>query len=79
MTPENRKSKRLMGVCLLGWILLTAPILSLFNRPILVFGIPLLFLYVFSTWALLIALIYLATRSGGFSHRRTRGREGPDA
>jgi hypothetical protein len=79
MTPENRKSKRLMGVCLLGWILLTGPILSLFNRPTLVFGIPLLFLYVFSVWALLIALIYLVTRSGGSHRRGMRRREGRDA
>ena len=63
MTPENKKSKRLMGVCLLGCILLNYPILSLFNRPTLFFGIPALYFYMFAAWAVLIALIYLVTRS----------------
>ena len=62
MTPENKKSKRLIGVFLLGCVLLNYPILSLFNRPTLFFGIPLLYVYVFAVWASLILLIYLGTR-----------------
>ena len=79
MTPENKKSKRLMGVCLLGWVLLNYPILSLFDRPSLLFGIPVLFLYVFFSWACLIVLIYMGTRTRLRHTGRLVGREDPDA
>ena len=79
MTPENKKSKRLMGVCLLGWVLLNYPILSLFDRPVLLFGIPVLFLYVFFAWACLIVLIYLGTRTRLQTTDRPIRREDPDA
>ncbi len=62
MKPEDHKSKRLMGVFLLGCILLNYPVLSLFNRPAIVFGFPLLYAYMFAVWAGLIFLIYLGSR-----------------
>ena len=76
MTPENKKSKRLMGVFFLGCVLLNYPLLSLFNRPLILFGIPLLYLYMFAVWASLIVLIFLATR---MRPRPTRRHEDPDA
>ena len=76
MTPENKKSKRLMGVFFLGCVLLNYPLLSLFNRPLILFGIPLLYLYVFAVWTSLIILIYLGTRMRPPPARR---HEGPDA
>jgi len=51
-----------VGVFLLGWILYNYPILSLFNLPALFLGIPLLFGYMFSAWALVIGLVMLITR-----------------
>jgi hypothetical protein len=62
MTPDRLKNRRLVGVFLLGWILYNYPILSLFNLPALFLGIPLLFGYMFSAWALVIGLVILITR-----------------
>lgn len=62
MTPDRLKNRRLAGVFLLGWVLFNYPVLSLFNRPIALLGIPLLYAYVFGAWALLIVLIMLGAR-----------------
>jgi hypothetical protein len=62
MTPEALKSRRLAGIFLLGWILFNYPIISLFNLPAFWRGIPLLYAYVFFTWAVIIALIMLVAR-----------------
>jgi hypothetical protein len=56
MTPENKKSKRLVALFLLGFVLLNYPILSLLNLDIFIFGLPLPYIYIFSIWALLILL-----------------------
>jgi hypothetical protein len=56
MTPDNRKSKRLVALFLFGFVLLNYPILSLLNLDITVFGIPLVYLYIFGIWSLLIFL-----------------------
>jgi hypothetical protein len=53
------RNKRLIALFLLSYILLNDPILSLFNLPRLVFGIPLLFFYIFGVWILLIVLVAL--------------------
>jgi hypothetical protein len=50
------KSRRLAIVFILGVILLNYPILSLFNVPRFFFGIPVLILYLFTIWALLILI-----------------------
>ncbi len=51
--------QRLVAIFLAGCVLLDYPILSLFSRSRTLGGIPLLYAYVFSTWALLIALMAL--------------------
>ena len=56
MTPENKKSKRLVALFLFGFVLLNYPILSLLNLNITVFGLPLLYIYIFGIWGLLIFL-----------------------
>ena len=61
MTPGNIKYKRLVALFLLGFILLNYPILSLVNFDILVFGFPLLYIYIFGIWGLLIFLSALVT------------------
>ena len=60
MTPENKKNKRLVALFLFGFVLLNYPILSLFNINITVFGLPLLYIYTFGVWGLLIFLSALA-------------------
>ncbi|HXE96564.1 MAG TPA: hypothetical protein VN642_09175 [Dongiaceae bacterium] len=44
---------------ILGLIMLTFPFLHIFNRPILLFGFPLLFLYLTVGWLISIVVIYL--------------------
>ena len=53
----------LVAAFLLGCLLFTYPILSLFNHDGMLWGIPILYLYLFAAWALLIGLIaYAAER-----------------
>ena len=62
MTLDSAISRRLFGLFLLGFILFNYPILSIFNLEIFWFGIPMLYLYMFSAWFLLILLIGFVTR-----------------
>jgi hypothetical protein len=62
MTQNNNKNKRLISLFFLGILMLNYPILSLFNVRTFVLGIPLLCLYIFSVWSVLILLISIATR-----------------
>lgn len=57
MNKQNVKGQRLAALFLLGNLLFNYPLLTLFNRADTVAGIPLLYLYVFGAWALLIALL----------------------
>ena len=58
-TPEVSDS-RLVALFLLGCALFNYPLLSLFNSSATVFGVPLLYAYLFCAWALVIALLALA-------------------
>jgi hypothetical protein len=42
-----------------GILLVNFPLLSVFNKPVLVFGIPLLFCYIFFLWAFIIFMTYM--------------------
>lgn len=44
---------------ILGIIMMTFPFLHIFNKPILLFGVPLLFLYLTVGWIISIFVIYL--------------------
>lgn len=50
-------AQRLVGLFLLGCVLFNYPVLYLFNHPVRVMGIPLLYLYVFVAWGVLVALM----------------------
>jgi len=56
------KSQYLWAVFFLGLFLLNYPVLSIYNIPKTLFGIPLLFIMVFGFWALLILLTFLVIR-----------------
>ncbi len=60
MSKPNVKGQRLVALFLLGNALFNYPLLALFNRPATVGGVPLLYLYVFGAWAVLIALLAFA-------------------
>jgi hypothetical protein len=57
MIRPGIKGQRLIALFLAGCLLFNYPILSLFASHGDVLGIPKLYAYVFSTWALLIALM----------------------
>ena len=54
------RGQRLICIFLLGTVLFNFPILALFNVSATLFGIPVLFAYLFLAWATLILLMYLA-------------------
>ena len=59
MAKPSRRGERLIGLFLLGCLLFNFPLLALFNVQATVFGIPLLYTYLFAAWGLLIALVAL--------------------
>jgi len=61
MTRDSKTNKRLVALFLLGCVLLNFPILSLVNLEVLIFGLPLMYVYIFGVWCLLISLTALAT------------------
>jgi hypothetical protein len=56
---NDRVRQRPIAVFLLGCLLFTWPVLALFNLPAWVAGVPVLFVYLFAAWAVLILLIRL--------------------
>ena len=63
MQPAEAKGQRLIALFILGSLLFNYPILSLFNVPAEVFGVPVLYAYIFAAWTLLIALMAFAAES----------------
>ena len=59
MNRPNIKTHRLAALVILGALLFNYPLLTLFNRPALVGGVPVLYVYVFVAWALLVGLLVL--------------------
>jgi len=51
------KHSRLIALFLFGVLLFNYPLLALWSRPDEVFGIPVLYLYVFGAWALFVVLL----------------------
>jgi hypothetical protein len=59
MLRSTQKSQRLVALFLLGGLLFNYPLLALFNIAAEAYGIPLLYIYIFISWALLIGLLAL--------------------
>jgi hypothetical protein len=55
MDKFDVKAQRLVALCMLGVLMFNYPLLALFNVAATVFGIPVLYAYIFSAWSLLIA------------------------
>ena len=51
---QRLRSQRLLALFALGWLLLNFPLLTLWDRGVLVAGLPLLPLALFAGWAALI-------------------------
>jgi len=56
---NEQRGQRLAALFLLGCLLFNYPLLQLFARDGAIFGIPLLYGYLFGVWAALIALMAL--------------------
>ena len=64
MSKSSRKGQRLVCLFLLGCLLFSYPMLALFNVRATLFGVPLLYAYLFAAWALLIAIVaYIMERT----------------
>jgi hypothetical protein len=59
MVRQGSTWERLWALFLLGLVLLLPPLLGVFDKPVLVRGIPLLYLYFFVAWGALIGLTAL--------------------
>ena len=57
MGETESRSQHLIALCMLGCVLFNFPVLALFNVPGTLFGVPLVYAYIFLAWALLIALM----------------------
>jgi hypothetical protein len=61
MSPVKRKIQRLLMLFAFGCLALNYPLLALFSKIVLWYGIPLLYLYLFVLWALFILCIAILT------------------
>ena len=59
MAPRAVKAQRLAALFILGCLLFSYPLISLFNVGGTIAGIPTLYAYLFGAWAGLIALMIL--------------------
>ncbi len=63
MTKDGTRTKRVIGLFLLGYVLFNYPLITLVNLPRMFVGIPLLYVYLFGVWLLLIILTAMIVRS----------------
>lgn len=63
MITETKRTTRFIGLFLLGYLLFNHPLIRLFNHPFTVMGIPLLYLYIFGVWVLLIFAVVMIVRN----------------
>ncbi|MCS6945964.1 MAG: hypothetical protein RMK97_11230 [Sutterellaceae bacterium] len=65
MGKPEKHAQHWVALFMLGCLLFNYPILALFNVAGMIFGIPILYAYIFAAWAALIALMaWLAERGG---------------
>jgi hypothetical protein len=67
----KRRGERLIGLLIAGIVLLNFPLLSVFSVNRMIFGIPVLYLYLFVVWVLIIIITRIVLR--GRSADQTSG------
>ena len=75
MKPSGDTGEKSLALFLLGLLLFSPPLLSLFSVERVVAGIPLLYLYLFCAWGLVVALIGM-TAARRSERRASAGRAG---
>lgn len=78
MRGPRRPVESSIATFLLGGLMFSPPILVIFGAEASIFGLPLLYLYVFAAWGLIIALVAWITDfgRGGRAPEPERPREG---
>jgi hypothetical protein len=61
MSPVRRKIQRLLVLFAFGCLALNYPLLALFSKITMWYGIPVLYLYLFAFWVLFILFIAIVT------------------
>ena len=64
MRGDESKGPWLVALCMVGALAFNFPILAIFNTQGFFLGIPTLYAYIFSAWALLIAVMALVIERG---------------
>jgi len=76
--PHNTdKNKRLVSLFLLGAVFFNYPLLFIFNHKSYILGFPVLYLYIFSLWLLMIVLMVIITTRSRFRVKRRSPAETP--
>ncbi len=57
MGDSESTAARMIALCMLGCVLFNFPVLALFNVPERLLGVPVLYVYLFFAWGLLIGLM----------------------
>jgi len=79
MNSPGRTAERTLALFLFGLLVFNPPLLSIFDRNALVFGMPLLYVYLFFAWGLMIVLIARNAVAGKAPHPPGGSRQaGPD-
>jgi hypothetical protein len=65
MKTKGARAARLAFLFILGVLLFNYPLLALFNVQGRVFGVPVLYAYIFVAWGVLIALVALVMERDG--------------
>jgi len=65
--PEiKRQNERLVVTLVIGFIALNYPLITLFSKVRVFFGIPILYLFIFTIWSVLIVCIALILEKPAF-------------
>ena len=64
MGDLKNKGPRFVALCMLGMVLFNYPVLALFNVSGTLFGVPVLYAYIFIAWMALIGLMAWVCESG---------------
>ncbi len=67
MRGPGNMGERAIALFLLALLAFNPPLLSIFSADVIVFGVPLLYFYLFCAWAVVIALVGLHAMSGNSS------------
>lgn len=66
MPEVKRQTERLIVILIIGLIFLNFPLMSLFSKVKLLFGIPVLYLYLFTFWVVFILCLALVLEKPPF-------------